>query len=95
MPDDDWEGLQRAGQEFINRWSWKNIQALQRKVRKALNVHDQAVKNVNSSSDADQGREERAKANDLLVQALYTQNEAALFTGVLEGGTDGRTTLHQ
>ena len=92
VPDDDWEALQRAGQDFIKKWSPKEITQHQRKVRKALNNYEAIAMDKVSKKDVD---EQRGKASELLVQSMYTMNEADLLTGVLEGGTEGGKAIQQ
>ena len=38
---------------------------------------------------------QRRKADDPVVQIMYTMNEADLLTGVLEGGTEGAMAIQQ
>ena len=84
--------LQLAGKAFIRKWSSKEVTQHQRKVRKALNNYEAIAMDKVSKKDVD---EQRGKASELLVQSMYTMNEADLLTGVLEGGTEGGKAIQQ
>jgi len=81
-----------VGQAFIKKWSPKEVTQQQRKVRKASKHYETIAMSKAPKEDVAQ---QQSKANELLVQCMYTMNEADLLTGFFEGGPEGGKAIQQ